>query len=297
MDQPKIERVLRLMKYLCGNASLTIGEIASRLGISPRTVYRYLDTFKGAGFSVKRLYGNVYKLEEVPDEAPNFDKLVYFSEEEAYLVNNLIDSLSPTNSLKKGLREKLAVIYDSTSIEDFVDRRSNAAHVESLRKAAQERKRVILHDYESGNSKTIRDRVVEPFGFTTDFMDVWAFDVEDEHNKVFKIQRIGEVEITDKPWRFETSHRRQGRDVFRLSGRNASRIRLRLSVMAKNLLIEEYPLAEADIVRDGSSWILDTMVYNYAGACRFYVGLMREVKIIDSPEFEAYVRDYLNEFK
>ena len=26
-----------------------------------------------------------------------------------------------------------------------------------------------------------------------------------------------------------------------------------------------------------------------AGACRFYVGLADQIKIIDSPEFEAYV--------
>jgi len=296
MDQPKIERLLRLMKLLSSNVNHSIDELAEILEMSTRSVYRYLDTFKEAGFSVKRLYGNVYKLEGVPDTAPDFERLIYFSEDEAYLVNNLIDALSPTNALKKGLKEKLAVIYDNTSIESFVDRRSNAAHVESLRTAAKERKQVILHDYESGNSHTIRDRRVEPFGFTTDFIEVWAYDTEDYKNKVFKVQRISEVEILDRPWEFENSHRKTGRDVFHMSGHRATKVKLQLTVRAKNLLIEEYPLAEKDITRNGNFWILDTVIYDYAGICRFFLGLMHEIKVIEGEEFVEYVKGYLKRF-
>ena len=142
---------------------------------------------------------------EMPQPAPEFDKLVYFSDEESYLVNNLINALSPTNAPKAGLRKKLAVIYDNTGIEGFVDRKSNAAHVANLRKAAQEKKMVILHDYESANSNVVRDRLVEPFGFTNDFIEVWAYDTESKSNKTFKVQRIGEVEILDRTWEYEIS--------------------------------------------------------------------------------------------
>ena len=37
------------------------------------------------------------------------------------------------NALKKDLGKKLAVVYDSTAIADFVADGSNAAHVEALR--------------------------------------------------------------------------------------------------------------------------------------------------------------------
>ncbi|MBZ4674438.1 MAG: hypothetical protein JG772_126, partial [Dysgonamonadaceae bacterium] len=36
MDQPKLERLLRLMKMLTANNSLTVDEIADKLGISSR---------------------------------------------------------------------------------------------------------------------------------------------------------------------------------------------------------------------------------------------------------------------
>ena len=36
MDQPKIERLLRLMKYLSSNVNYSIGELSRKLDMSPR---------------------------------------------------------------------------------------------------------------------------------------------------------------------------------------------------------------------------------------------------------------------
>lgn len=296
MDQPKQDRMLRLMKMMSGNINYSIEELSERLDMSPRTIYRYIDTFKNSGYVVNKLYTNVYKIESVPQSMPDFDKLMYFSEEESYLINSLLDALAPTNALKKGIKEKLAVIYDKTAIADFVDRRSNAAHVQSLTEAARSKKKVILKDYESGNSHTIKDRHIEPYGFTTDYIDVCAYDLDDGHNKIFKINRIGSVDIQEESWTEESSHRKQGMDVFRMTGHSCGHIKMHLSIMAKNLLLEEYPLAEKELICKKNYWLLDVDVCNYAGACRFYLGLAEEIKIIDSPEFEEYIQDYAQRY-
>jgi len=296
MNQPKVVLALRLIKMLQNNEKLTIDEIAARLDVVPRTIYRYIDTLKEAGFVVVNPKGDIYSMVDMPKPAPNFDKLVYFTDEESYLVNNLIEGISPTNALKAGLKKKLAVIYDSTNIEVFVDRKSNAAHVANLRKAAQEKKMVILHDYESANGNDVRDRLVEPFGFTNDFIEAWAYDTESKTNKTFKVQRIGEVEILDRDWEHEVSHRTQGRDIFRMTGYAGAHVRMQLTVRAKNLLIEEYPLAEKEITRDGNYWILDTVVNDFAGICRYYVGLIPEIKVLDGEEFLEYARAYMNKY-
>lgn len=55
MDQPKIERMLRLMRLLAGNVNYSIDELAVKLDMSYRTIYRYIDTFKEAGFAVVKL--------------------------------------------------------------------------------------------------------------------------------------------------------------------------------------------------------------------------------------------------
>ncbi len=296
MDQPKLERMLRLMKYLSGNVNYSIDELGRKLGMSPRTVYRYLDTFKSAGFAVTKLYGDVYKLGKMPRETVELERLIYFSEEEAYLVNSLIDQLVPTNSLKANLKEKLSAIYRSTSIAEYVGQKSNAAHVEALGHAIEERRRARLLGYESGNSHTIRDRYVEPFAFTSDYADVWAFDLEDSRNKTFKISRIGEVSVLDEDWGEEARHHRAGMDIFRMTGDVPHRIVLRMSLMARNLLVEEYPMAARCVRQDGDEWLLDAEVYQMQGAARFVSGLMEEVCVEEGEELKAYLKEYFNKF-
>ena len=64
MDQPKIERLLQLMKMLADNVTDMASELADRLDMSVRTVYRYIDTFREAGFVVKK-QGDVFRLDKL----------------------------------------------------------------------------------------------------------------------------------------------------------------------------------------------------------------------------------------
>ena len=43
MDQSKLERLLRLMKLLTANTTYDIDQLAERLQMSRRTVYRYIE--------------------------------------------------------------------------------------------------------------------------------------------------------------------------------------------------------------------------------------------------------------
>ena len=80
MDQPKIERLLRLMKMMAGNRNYTIDELAESLGISYRSVYRYIETFKDSGFVVEKLHSNVYRLGKMPKGYIDLKDLIYFTE-------------------------------------------------------------------------------------------------------------------------------------------------------------------------------------------------------------------------
>lgn len=287
-----MERLLRLMKYLSGSVNYTIDQLSSRLEMSPRTIYRYIDTFKAAGFAVTKLYGDIYKLGKLPRNTVDIDKLIYFSDEEAYLVNSLIDSLAPTNSLKANLKQKLSAIYNSTSIADYVADNSNAAHVEALGEAIKEKRAAVLRNYCSSNSNTIRNRHIEPFSFTTDYAEVWGYDLEDGKCKTFKISRIGEVELSPEPWVFEKKHSRTGRDLFRMSGDDPVHIRLQLTLKAKNLLVEEYPLAAKCLTGSADCWILETDVLRMQGVGRFVAGLMGDVKVLEGEELKSYLAEY-----
>ncbi|MBR5807923.1 MAG: WYL domain-containing protein [Alistipes sp.] len=291
MDQPKIERVLRLMKMMTSGNRYTVEELAERLDTSYRSIYRYIDTFKEVGFVVHKEEGAVYRLGKESPYFKDISQLIHFTDEEAHIVNQLIGALDDTNTLKQNLRRKLSSVYNCTSLANSIVKGKNAENVNHIIEAVEEHRQVILHDYSSSHTSSKRDRLVEPIAFTTNYVQIWCYDTSDGKTKLFNTARIGDVEILDTEWQHESEHRCGQIDVFRNMGFEQMRVQLRLGVMSHNLLIEEYPLSERDLTQiDEGHWLLDTMVCNYAGVGRFVMGLIEDIEIIDSPDFVAYLR-------
>ena len=293
MDQPKIERLLRLIQMMSGQKNYTIDQLADMLGTSYRSIYRYIDTFKECGFVVLKVRSNVYKLGKMPKTHIDLQNLIYFSEEEAYIVNGLIDSLDVSNAHKGTLKKKLSAIYNSINKVDYIVNREAAEHIESLGKAIREKKRVILKGYESSHSNEISDRFIEPFEFTTNCIDIWGYDIEKQENRVFKISRIERVSILEDTWANEDKHQKSKTDCFRISGFTQTPVKLELSMMAKNLLLEEFPLADRDLKNVDGKWILETNVSGMEGVGRFVIGLASDVRVIDSPELKTYIKTFV----
>ena len=211
-------------------------------------------------------------------------------------MNGLINSLDSTNTLKTNLKKKLSAVYNSTSIVNYVQKKELAEHIELLGQAIREKKRVILKSYESSHSHEVGDRFIEPFEFTTNCIDIWGYDLEKKENRVFKISRIGWVSLLDDSWCNEDKHEKSKTDCFRMSSFNQTHVKLELSIMAKNLLIEEYPLAEKDLRKEGDKWILDTMVSGMEGVGRFVIGLAHEIRILESDELKEYIRKFVERY-
>ena len=298
MDQPKLERMLRLMKLMTANVNYTINDLADRLGTTSRSIYRYIDTFKDAGFVVHKLEGGVYKLGKESPYFKDISQLVHFTDEEAHVFNQLIEGLDDTNMLKQNLRRKLANVYNSTSMAKSIVSGKNASNVNLVIEAIEGRRRVIFRDYASSHTGVKRDRVVEPFGFTTNYVQIWCYEPESGMNKLFKTSRIGSVEILEEEWQCADSHTKGYIDIFRMSGFEQHHISLRLGMLAHNLLIEEYPLAERDIVaEDDGYWLLDTQVCNFKGVGRFVIGLLDDSEVVESPEFKHYLKGLIASLK
>ena len=292
MDQPKVERMLRLMQFLTGNVNYTLDEICERLDLSRRTMFRYLDTFKSAGFSVQRIGEGRYRLATMRRSDVDLSKIVYFTEEEAYVVNRLIDALDNTNAMKQGLRRKLAAVYDSTDIDNYIDKKENSVHIGALADAIREGKKVVLKDYSSSHTNATKAYTVEPFKFNTNYIDIWAFDTADGLNKRFKVARIGGVEILDEHWENAEQHQEEPMDSFRIHGSAPVHVKFRMHLIAKNLLLEEYPLAEKEVYQgpDGT-WYYEGDVRGMDGVGRFVLGLPGYVDVLEGDPLKDYLRE------
>ena len=290
MDQPKIERVLRLMKMMTGNVNYTVEDLAERLETSPRSIYRYIETFKDAGFVVQKVDGGVYRLGKESKYFKSISQLIHFTDEEAHIVNQLIEALDDTNMLKQNLRKKLTSVYNCTSMANSIVKGKNAININHIIEAIEGKRQVVLKNYASSHTGIIRDRLVEPFGFTTNYIQIWCYEPESGMNKLFNTARVGSVEVLQQEWQHTTEHREGYIDVFRMMGFEQKRVQLKVGVMARNLMTEEYPLSERDMTQiDDNHWLLDTQVCSYIGISRFVLGLMSDIEIVDSPEFEQYV--------
>ncbi len=289
MDQPKLERLLRLMKLLTANHRYTVPQIADRLGMSVRTVYRYIDTFRGAGFVIKRS-GDCLRIDRTSPYFRDISELVHFTEEEAYILKRAIESIDDTNLLKQNLKQKLYTVYDYRVLAECTVHGPVARCVDTLTEAITTGRQVRLCGYRSAHGGAIRDRVVEPFAFTTNYVQVWAYEPESAENKLFKVARIGAVELLPDGWRNEAEHRSGFMDLFRISSFEQLPVRLRLGLRSASLLTEEFPLAERELQRiSETEWLLETRVCSYEGVGRFVLGLLDDIRVEGSEEFREFL--------
>ncbi len=279
------------MKLLTANTTYTVDQLAERLSMSRRTVYRYIDTFREAGFVIKKT-GDCIRLDKASPHFRDISQLVHFTEEEAVILKSAIESIDDTNLLKQNLKRKLYSVYDNKTLADTVVRGKNAPNIRRLIEAIEERRQAVLHGYRSAHGAQVRDRRVEPFAFTTNYVNVWCYDPEDGRSKLFKTARIGSVSLGGA-WEHVAEHREGFIDAFRMHGDAPQRIRLELGLLACNLLCEEYPLAERDLTPSGHGrWMLDTQVAGYAGVGRFVAGLLDDIRIVDAPGLQSYLDAY-----
>lgn len=288
MDQPKIERMLRLMQLLSSNVNYKLDEIARDLKLSRRSVFRYIDTFKSAGFVVQRIGEGVYKMTTQDKKYDDLSQLVYFSEEEAIVVSRLIENLDGTNALKAGLKQKLAAVYDATSIGDYIDNKGKSEVIETLAKAIKGKKQVAMKGYASAHSGIAKDYVVEPYKFTKDFVDIIAYDVHAEVNKIFKISRVDAVSMLGD-WIFGDRHEEQPIDSFRMSGSPVEHVRLKLTLRAKNLLTEEYPVTGLQVTQVNRNWFWEGDVNAFEGVGRFVLGLPQDVSVEEGTRLKEWL--------
>jgi len=238
MDQPKLERLLRLMKMLTANTEYTIDDLAERLMMSRRTVYRYIDTFREAGFVIKKS-GEHIRLDKESPHFKDISQLIHFTEEEAVILKSAIENIDDDNLLKQNLKRKLYSVYDNRTLADTIVKGRLSGIVHNLVGAIAEKRQVVLQAYRSARGAAVRDRRVEPFAFTTNYVNIWCYDTEDGLCKLFKTSRIGAVLPLGDEWAHEAEHREGFMDVFRMNGHDRHRIRLRLGMLAHNLLVED----------------------------------------------------------
>jgi predicted DNA-binding transcriptional regulator YafY len=278
---------------LSSNVDYTTNELASNLEITERSAFRYIRTFKDSGFTIQKRGCNVHKLMKMPVRQIELSELIHLSPEEAHILHTLLMSISGDSQVLVNLEKKLIALFDATSVTEIIGNKTAAENLMRLREAMDDKTQVMLKDYESGNTMTVSDRLVEPYGFSTNYCDVYAFEIATGLNKTFKVSRIGYVMPQQTDWEHEDQHEVIEPDCFRMNGKENIPVTLKMTMKAKNLLVEEFPLASRDLTFEEGFWWLRTTVKDLAGVGRFVIGLADQIEIINSPELVGHIKLFL----
>lgn len=288
-DQPKLERLLRLLMMLSGSFGNSMAGIAQHLGTSQRTAYRYLETLRDAGFIITR-NDNLIRVDKESPYLRDISDLLHFTREEAWILNRAILMLDDETYVKQSLARKLYALYDLKGVPYPVVKRENSEKVVNLIRAIENKHIVLLTGYQSSNSSTVADREVEPFEFTLNYSYIWCLDITSHENKLFKTARIGTVKILQKSWEHENDHKSEDTDIFRITGVEKIKVKLILTLRAANLLVEEYPMAEEFIKpADNQQFVFSGWVRSYEGIGRFILGLMDEVVVLVPQKLKTFL--------
>lgn len=281
------------MLMLSSNVDYTTSELADILEITERSAFRYLRSFKDSGFIIQKRSGNIHKLLQMPVRQIKLSDLIHITPEEAHILHSLLISISGDSQIHINLERKLSALFDATSITEIIGKNCVAENLMRLKEAINSKTQVILKDYESGHTKTVSDRLVEPYGFSTNYCDVYAYEVSTGMNKIFRLSRIGCTLPYHSDWEYEDRHEMIEPDCFRMNGKRSIQVILKMTLKAKTLLVEEYPLSTRDITFKEGAWWLNTTVKDLAGVGRFVIGLADQIEVVDSPELQQYLHKFI----
>ena len=266
-NQNRLHRLLKLIRLLRTGSRPGIRELSQLLDTGERSVYRYLRLLESSGFILVKEEEGGYWIagNEVSDT---------FTHEEAQLILKALEVAFPDRDEAHVIAAKLNVHAGGDSMANWIAEAGRMRVLGQISEAITNGRRILLKGYQSANSNSISDREVEPIQFTGEHAFLSAFEVVTACNKVYRIDRIAEVEVLEVPISRASEHRVQAPDVFGFAlDLDASnyRIQLDMSLQAGLFLRSEAPLTAPYLVPHEATgrWRLDVVVADYRPTVRF----------------------------
>ena len=296
VEQQKILRVFKLINLLRGNIGKTVHKLAELLQTDTRTVYRYFRLLEALGFEIEKKYGKFKIIDRV--EAPDKFAFGTFNDEEIDFMQELFSKHGKKHLLKDAILQKITIRSDFHQSVNQLFNANLGVFVDQLASAIKHENQVILADYYSLSSDSVSDRLVEPVAFNKNFDSVFAFEIESKEMKQFKIERIGEVQLTSKPFMYQQLHERLEQGLFGFTGKNQFEVVLKLSKKAYQLMMEEFPDAKPfTYTKNRNQYYFESKIPQLPGLARFILGLPGEIKIIEGEELKQYIQEQLDKAK
>ncbi len=295
--QQKILRVFRLINYLKSKPGYTVLQLAQKLEVSRRSMFRYFNLLEELGFDIDYDMDGRYFI------ASDFGDMehVTFDVNESILIREALTVVSENNLLKGDILKKLSFYSEQNQVANSILEVGNNKKVQVFDQAIKMKKRVVLLSYHSLHSGGISDRVLEPFSISDNYEYIHAIDIRSpELKKKFKLSRMDQVELLEDEQRYTIGEESISIDAFGFSGEQLITLELHLNLRSVILLREQYPNLRAFIKlldKDSDTYHLQVDIYNLEPVKRFILSQLDEVKIIQPEQLREDIFDFIEKYR
>jgi|GEM_PF-5956504 len=288
-NQNRLHRLLSLIRVLRSGQRHSIGSLAKRLDTGERSVYRYLRLIEEVGFDVEKdADGGFYIKSEDLDHV--------FTSQEAELILQALRIAFPNRDEVAAIASKLNVFEPSNELARWIADAGVARILGQISEGIGSQRRILLKGYQSANSGTVSNRIVEPMEFVGGHRFLAAFEVATRTNKYYRLDRIAEVEVLSVPISLMAQHRVHAPDIFGFALDLATahkRIELSMSMQVALFLKSEAPLAAPHLKQDEATGrvALKVVVADYRPAVRFVLPFLNDggMEVLGDAHFKAEV--------
>lgn len=282
----KSEKVLVLLKLFERQAHYTLRSLCERLQCDERSVYRSIKLLREHGFDIK-LSGGVYKLTQKMAIARSDN----FSTSELNMLQEFVDQCRLPETAKLKLLDKLDIASRQES-DSYIAAQQGDDKLSTICRAIAAQKCVMLRQYHSGSDKPVTDRMVEPYRLVNGRQFCICYELDSDTCKLFKLSRAEEILPVPVPWLHKHLHQQLPMDVFRMCGTSEYSLSVTMDGYARNLLLDEYPLAENYITPlEQGRYRLTCTLRKYEGALRFFASVIEHVHIEQPAELIDLLQD------
>jgi proteasome accessory factor C len=282
-------RLLKAISLLSNEGGRNIKQLATALGVTDRTAYRYKEVLEEVGFKLDQDATDFrYHVARAPRNLrPNLS----FTAEEVDLVMQLLRDHAQSSTIK-AISDKLYVHSDLLTVPNRLLEAQFGANVATVQQALLARRQIWLRGYRSVNSSEITDRLVEPVDLQDHYRRLFAYDPEKKDLRQFRLERVGKVELGEQPCRYTHPTAKVETDVFWYMGAQKIRVALQLEQGAYDMMREEFPRVEECVQPSGlGTYRFETDLYGLPAIGSWILRLPDKIQIISPVELKEHVRE------
>jgi len=289
-ETQKLYRVFKLIQILNTPPRKTVKQLIPLLDSSSSDVYRLIKLLKNLGYPIKKDEQHRQYMEFTYDKKNKHN----FEPDELLYLQEVLQQYGGKSAIASSILLKFDRNLTLIPLADSLPHLHVTRMVQLAKSGIDRGKCLYLRKYRSLTGEDVRDRIIEPLEITQDkhYLIGWDKEVDDQRQfKIIRIQDIDFVEESVDPNRIASPM-----DLFGLTGTEWLSVRMELSALAHNLLVEEYPYSTQYIRSSNKKILFDGMVRNWKGIGRFVLGLPGEIKVISPDSFKIYLKERITSF-